>query len=76
MHYYQGHTQKLKLIEKIIVDDGLKEAEVILDVEVLEIDRTNTQTYGWDFQPGLSVSGTIQNPTGQRMYRRLGLELP
>ncbi len=56
--------EKLKLIEKIIVDNDLKEAEVILDVEVLEIDRTNTQTYGWDFQPGLSVSGTIQNPTG------------
>ncbi|HYA88996.1 MAG TPA: secretin N-terminal domain-containing protein [Nitrospirota bacterium] len=56
--------EKLKLIEKIIVDNDLKEAEVILDVEVLEIGRTNAQTYGWDFQPALSASATIQNPSG------------
>jgi general secretion pathway protein D len=56
--------EKMKLIENIIVDNDLKEAEVILDVEVLEIARTDTQTYGWDFQPGLSATATLQNPTG------------
>ena len=56
--------EKLKLIEKIIVDNDLKEAEVILDVEVLEIDRTNTQTYGWDFQPGLECVRYNSKPDG------------
>ncbi|HXY62437.1 MAG TPA: secretin N-terminal domain-containing protein, partial [Nitrospirota bacterium] len=56
--------EKLKLIEKIIVDNDIKEAEVILDVEVLEIARSNAQTYGWQFQPGLTASASIQNPSG------------
>jgi general secretion pathway protein D len=56
--------EKLKLAEKVIAANDLKEAEVILDVEILEISRTNTQSYGWNFQPGLSASASIQNPSG------------
>jgi general secretion pathway protein D len=58
--------EKMKLIEKIIAANDLKEAEVILDVEILEIARTNALSYGWNFQPGLtigaSVSGTKVTP--------------
>ena len=39
----------LALIEKIISANDLKEAEVILDVEILEIARTNFLKYGWNF---------------------------
>ena len=56
--------EKLKLAEKVIAANDLKEAEVILDVEILEISRTNTQSYGWNFQPGLSASASVQSPTG------------
>jgi general secretion pathway protein D len=58
--------EKVKLVEKIIAANDLKEAEVILDVEILEIARTNALSYGWNFQPGLvigaSVSGTKLTP--------------
>ena len=58
--------EKIKLVEKIISANDLKEAEVILDVEILEISRTNNLSYGWNFQPGLtigaSVSGTKLTP--------------
>ena len=48
--------EKIKLIQKIINANDLKEAEVILDVEILEISRSNTLKYGWNFNPGLSSS--------------------
>ncbi len=57
--------EKIKLVEKIITANDLKEAEVILDVEILEISRTNALKYGWNFTPnGLSASASIQSPTG------------
>jgi len=56
--------EKIKLVEKIIAANDLKEAEVILDVEILEISRTNTLKYGWNFTPALSATGTIQSVTG------------
>jgi len=55
--------EKLKLVEKVIAANDLKEAEVILDVEILEISRNNTLTYGWNFQPSASASATVQ-PNG------------
>lgn len=45
--------EKIKLVEKIIGANDLKEAEVILDVEILEISRSNTLNYGWNFNPGI-----------------------
>lgn len=53
--------EKLKLIEKIIAANDLKEAEVILDVEILEISRSNALQYGWNFTPGLTASASIQS---------------
>ncbi len=55
--------EKIKLVEKIISANDLKEAEVILDVEILEIARSKTLKYGWNFNPGLSASAAIQGST-------------
>ncbi len=52
--------EKMKLVEKMIAANDLKEAEVILDVEILEISRNNALTYGWNFTPGLSTTATVQ----------------
>jgi general secretion pathway protein D len=51
--------EKIKLIEKVIAANDLKEAEVILDVEILEIARTNALSYGWNFQPGLTIGASL-----------------
>ncbi len=56
--------EKIKLIEKIINANDLKEAEVILDVEILEIARSNSMKYGWNFTPGgLSATANVQSTT-------------
>jgi general secretion pathway protein D len=55
--------EKLKLVEKIINANDLKEAEVILDVEILEISRSNSLKYGWNFSPSLSAGAAIQGTT-------------
>jgi general secretion pathway protein D len=56
---------KMKLVEKVIAANDLKEGEVILDVEILEINRSNSLTYGWNFTPGgLSASATIGPANG------------
>jgi len=52
--------EKLKLVDKVIAANDLKEAEVILDVEILEISRSNTLKYGWNFNPGLSAAASLQ----------------
>jgi len=55
---------KMKLVEKVIAANDLKEAEVILDVEILEISRSNSLKYGWNFTPGgLSASASVQKDT-------------
>jgi general secretion pathway protein D len=51
--------EKLKLVEKVLAANDLKEAEVILDVEILEIARNKSLQYGWNFQPGLFAAATI-----------------
>jgi general secretion pathway protein D len=58
---------KIKLVEKMIAANDLKEAEVILDVEILELSRTNSLNIGWNFTPGLTAGATVQSitpPTG------------
>jgi general secretion pathway protein D len=52
--------EKMKLVEKVIAANDLKEAEVILDVEILEIARTNALQYGWNFSPA-STTATVQS---------------
>ncbi|MDA8098244.1 MAG: cohesin domain-containing protein [Nitrospiraceae bacterium] len=55
--------EKMKLVEKVISANDLKEAEVILDVEILEISRTKSLQYGWSFQPGLQVGAQLGTST-------------
>jgi len=53
---------KIKLAEKVISANDLKEGEVILDVEILEISRSNALKYGWNFTPaGLTASAEIKS---------------
>jgi general secretion pathway protein D len=52
--------EKIKLVEKIIAANDLKEAEVILDVEILEISRSNTLRYGWNFTGDPFASASLQ----------------
>jgi len=52
--------EKIKLVDKVIAANDLKEAEVILDVEILEISRSKTLKYGWNFSPSLSASASLQ----------------
>lgn len=52
--------EKIKLVDKVIAANDLKEAEVIMDVEILEINRTKTLAYGWNFSNGgISITGGI-----------------
>lgn len=55
--------EKIKLVEKVIAANDLKEAEVILDVEILEISRTKSLKYGWNFSPSFSASASLQGST-------------
>ncbi len=56
--------EKIKLAGKVIAANDLKEAEVILDVEILEISRSSSLKYGWNFStgsgPGFAASAFIQ----------------
>lgn len=57
--------EKIKLVDKVIAANDLKEAEVILDVEILEISRTNSLKYGWNFTGGgINTTATIQGSSG------------
>ena len=53
--------EKIKLIDKVIAANDLKEAEVILDVEILEISRTKSLKYGWNFTDSLTASASLQS---------------
>lgn len=52
--------EKMKLVEKVIAANDLKEAEVILDVEILEIARTKSLKYGWNFAGDPFASARVQ----------------
>lgn len=67
--------EKMKLVEKIIAANDLKEAEVILDVEILEISRSNSLKYGWNFNPGLTASANVQGTASGSTPAGTGLTL-
>lgn len=51
--------EKIKLAEKIIEANDRKVAEVMFEVEILEIDRTKGLKYGWNFSPSGQIQGSI-----------------
>ncbi len=60
--------EKIKLAEKIIEANDRKVAEVMLDVEILEVDRTKSLKYGWNFNPArlsARIGGSAQTTTGE-----------
>ncbi len=50
---------KLELADKIIAANDRQVAEVMFDVEVIEVARTKLLQYGWSLVPGNSVSGGV-----------------
>ncbi len=59
----RDRPDKLQLAEKIILANDRRESEVILDVEVLEVTRTNRQDYGVDYAKSAKV-GIVPQPGG------------
>ncbi len=54
---------KVKLAEKVIEANDRNVAEVIFDVEILEVNRTKSQKYGWYFSPS-QISAGLYNLGG------------
>jgi len=55
-------VDKLDLASKIIAANDRSVAEVMFDVEVIEVDRTKLLTYGWELSPSNTVSGGVGPP--------------
>jgi len=57
-------VDKLDLASKIIAANDRQSAEVMLDVEVIEVDRTKLLTYGWELSPtsGPTLTGGVGPP--------------
>ena len=45
----RDQPEKIQMAEKIILANDRQEAEVLFDVEVLEVNRTINQNYGWTY---------------------------
>jgi general secretion pathway protein D len=74
----RDQPEKLDLAEKIILANDRQEAEVLFDVEVLEVNRTKNQTYGLNFpkQAGAGIvppgfTGALTTDAQQFTYRQL-----
>jgi general secretion pathway protein D len=74
----RDQPEKLDLAEKIILANDRQEAEVLFDVEVLEVNRTKNQTYGLNFpkQAGMGLvppgfTGALTVDPQQFTYRQL-----
>jgi general secretion pathway protein D len=69
----RGTTSVVGILEKIIEQNDKPRAEVVVDVEILEVDRNRTKTYGLNlseyaagaiFSPETSPSSTTTGTTG------------
>ncbi len=69
----RGTTSVVGILEKIIEQNDKPRAEVVIDVEILEVDRARTKNYGLNlseyalgavFSPEVSPSGTTTAITG------------
>jgi len=52
-------VDKLDLASKIIAANDRQAAEVMFDVEIIEVDRTKQLTYGWNPSPSNTVTGGV-----------------
>lgn len=74
----RDQPEKLALAEKIIVANDRQESEVLFDLEVLEVNRTKSQTYGLSYpkQAGAGMvasgfTGVLAAEAVQMTYRQL-----
>ena len=74
----RDQPEKLELAEKIILANDRQEPEVLFDLEVLEVNRTKSQTYGLNYpkQAGAGLiasgfTGTLAAEAVQLTYRQL-----
>jgi general secretion pathway protein D len=74
----RDQPEKLELAEKIILANDRQEPEVIFDLEVLEVNRTKSQTYGLNYpkQAGAGLiaagfAGPLAAEAVQMTYRQL-----
>jgi general secretion pathway protein D len=77
----RDQPEKLEMAEKIILANDRLDSEVLFDVEVLEVDRTEDQTYGLTYPksvgaalvpPGAAVPNFLFGQLGQQFtYRQL-----
>ena len=77
----RDQPEKLEMAEKIILANDRLDAEVLFDVEILEVDRTVSQTYGLTYPksvagalvpPGANVPNFLFGQLGQQFtYRQL-----
>ncbi len=79
----RDQPEKIQMAEKIILANDRQEAEVLFDVEVLEVDRTVNQTYGLTYPkevayamvpPGFAglIAGTVAQQFTLRQLTNLG----
>ena len=62
----RGTTQMVQILEKMVEQNDKPRAEIVVDVEILEVDRTRTKEYGLnltDYSLGTIFSPEV-NPTG------------
>jgi general secretion pathway protein D len=68
----RDQPEKLQLVERIILANDRRESEVLLEVEVLEVNRTRTQKYGLTYAKQASLSiAPDGGAAGQFLYRQL-----
>lgn len=60
----RDQPEKIQMAEKIILANDRQEAEVLFDVEVLEVDRTVNQTYGLTYPKQVAYAMVPPGPAG------------
>jgi general secretion pathway protein D len=69
----RASTSVMQIIEKLVEQNDKPRAEIVFDIEILEVDRQRAKTYGLDlsewalgvvFSPEVAPSGTVSASTG------------
>jgi len=66
--------EKIKLAEKIIEANDRNPAEVMFEIEILEVDKTKSSQYGWHFNPSSATIGLTPNPITLTQLQGLGTD--
>lgn len=66
--------EKIKLAEKIIDANDRNSAEVMFEVEILEVDKNKSLQYGWNFNPASATIGLTPNPITLTQLKALGTD--